>query len=568
MRTFQEHCIRKSLDLSGVWQFATDSKNVGVQEGWFNGFSAQENFVIPGMWNNESGYLEYEGAAWYAKKFYSSGGTLRFWFGGVMTQADVWLDGEKLGDHYGGFCEFAFIKRDVKAGWHTLILRVDNSFDEDSIPQKSVDWWHYGGITREIVVETLVDICVLHNKVDYTLSNDCQSANVCNQVELYNASNDQKTTVLQFTFENDTFHKEVTLNAGETQCVDFTFTVNNVRLWDIENPNLYGMHFTTGTDDLYDRTGFRKLEVKPDGIYLNDRRVEIRGVNRHEEHPEWGFAFPLKLMKKDLDIAFQMGCNAIRGSHYPNSRAFMDYCDETGMLFWSEIPIWGCGFAPETLGREKVLARGLEMHREMLYYYYNHPSIIIWGMHNEIYSDTPEGYEMSKQYYRYLKENGGNRIVTYASRSRLKDISFEFCDVMCVNLYLGWYDGSLSDWDVFLEKFREYRHQLGFDHKPVIFSEYGAAALYGYNTFDDIRWTEEYQAKFISYCLNLFHNDPMVCGSYVWQFADIRSCNEINRARGFNNKGILNEYRKPKLSYHAMKNIFLKWKEEDEKKKV
>ena len=118
-----------------------------------------------------------------------------------------------------------------------------------------------------------------------------------------------------------------------------------------------------------------------------------------------------------------------------------------------------------------------------------------------------------------------------------------------------------------MEKFRAYRHQLGFDHKPVIFGEYGAGALYGYNTFDDIRWTEEYQAKFISYCLNIFHKDPMVCGSYVWQFADIRSCNEINRARGFNNKGILNEYRKPKLSYYAMKDLFLKWKAEDEMNK-
>ena len=372
---------------------------------------------------------------------------------------------------------------------------------------------------------------------------------------------------MQFVFGNQVFFKDVSLKGGEVQKVEFTFDLQDVHLWDIDDPYLYTIYINTDTDDLFDRTGFRKLESKPDGVYLNDRRVEIRGVNRHEEHPEWGFAFPLKLMKKDLDIAFEMGCNAIRGSHYPNSRAFMDYCDERGMLFWSEIPIWGCGFAPETLGREKVLARGLEMHREMLHYYYNHPSIIFWGMHNEIYSDSPEGYEMSKLYYHYLKENGGNRLVTYASRSRLKDISFEFCDVMSVNLYLGWYDGKLSDWDVFMEQFREFRHNLGFDYKPVIFGEYGAAALYGYNTFDDIRWTEEYQAKFISYCLNLFHKDPMVCGSFVWQFTDIRSCNEINRARGFNNKGILNEYRKPKLSYYAMKDLFLKWKAEDEAKK-
>lgn len=566
MRTFQEHCIRKIQDLSGVWEFTTDPENCGEEQGWTKQIPAKEKFVIPGMWNNESGYLEYEGAGWYQKQFYTDGGTLRFWFGGVMTQADIWLDGEKLGEHYGGFCEFECIKRGVKAGWHTLIIRADNSFDADSIPQKSVDWWHYGGITREIVVETLVGVCILHNKVDYTLSQDNKTAEVKELITLYNADETAKTTQLQFVFGNQVFTKEVCLQGGETQQIQFVFDLQNVRLWDIDDPYLYTIYINTDTDDLFDRTGLRRLAAKPDGVYLNGRRVEIRGVNRHEEHPEWGFAFPLKLMKKDLDIAFQMGCNAIRGSHYPNSRAFMDYCDETGMLFWSEIPIWGCGFSPETLGREKVLARGLEMHREMLRYYYNHPSIIFWGMHNEIYSDSPEGYEMSRIYYQYLKENGGNRLVTYASRSRLKDISFAFCDVISVNLYLGWYDGKLSDWDVFMEQFRQYRHQLGFDHKPVIFGEYGAAALYGYNTFDDIRWTEEYQAKFIEYCLRLFHKDPMVCGSFVWQFTDIRSCNEINRARGFNNKGILNEYRKPKLSYHVMKNIYLKWKAEDETK--
>ena len=131
MRTFQEHYIRKSLDLSGLWQFATDPKNVGEHEGWYNGFSAQENFVIPGMWNNESGYLSYEGIAWYKKKFYSDGGTLRFWFGGVMTQADIWFDGEKLGEHYGGFCEFSFIKRNVKRvgihlfyAWIILLTKI------------------------------------------------------------------------------------------------------------------------------------------------------------------------------------------------------------------------------------------------------------------------------------------------------------------------------------------------------------------------------------------------------------------------------------------------------------
>lgn len=565
MRTFIEHCIRKTQDLSGVWNFAPDYDDVGEKQNWHKSLPTKEKFAVPSVWNNEMGYLNYEGAGWYERKFYTKGGTLRFWFGAVQTQADVWLDGEKLGEHYGGFCEFFFVKTGVTEGWHTLTVRADNRFDEDSIPQKSVDWWHYGGICREVVVETLSGICTLYTKTDYELSADMKTAKVKQLVELYNADDETRTDVVLLRFGELAFEKKITLLPYENKTIEFVFDVDNVQLWGIESPYLYNVVLQTKTDDLIDRTGLRKVEVRHDGIYLNGEHVEIRGVNRHEEHPEWGFAFPLKLMKKDLDIAFQMGCNAIRGSHYPNSRAFMDYCDERGMLFWCEIPIWGVGFSVEAIAREKVIARGLAMHEEMVRHYFNHPSIILWGMHNEIRSDTQEGYTMSELYYKYLKENGGNRIVTYASSLNLKDICFEFCDIVCLNYYLGWYGGETSDWDNFLKQFDEYLKKVGQSHKPVIISEFGAAALYGNHTFDDIRWTEEYQAELISYCLELFHTHPTVCGSYIWQFTDIRSCNELNRARGFNNKGILNEYRKPKKAYYAMKEKFLKWKSEENK---
>lgn len=323
------------------------------------------------------------------------------------------------------------------------------------------------------------------------------------------------------------------------------------------------MTLSTTTDDLTDRIGFRKTEVRPDGIYINGRRREIRGVNRHEEHPEWGFAFPAGLMRRDLDIIADMGCNAIRGSHYPNSRMFVDLCDERGLLFRSEIPIWGCGFEPETLGREKVLNRGLQMHREAVRHYYNHPSVIIWGMHNEIYSDSEQGYAMSELYYGFLKENGGDRIVTYASRLPMTDICFKFCDVICLNIYKGWYEGEPESWEGFLEEFRRHRHELGFDGKPVIMAEFGAAAVYGYSTFDNVRWTEEYQARLLAHCLELFRSDPMICGAYIWQFADIRSQNQLNRARGFNNKGVVNEYRKPKLAYYAVKEKYTRFALQD-----
>ena len=165
---------------------------------------------------------------------------------------------------------------------------------------------------------------------------------------------------------------------------------------------------------------------------------------------------------------------------------------------------------------------------------------------------------MTERYYPLLKEKGGNRLVTYATDKPFIDICLKYCDVISINQYIGWYGGNTSEWPAFLDKFRARRHELGLDHVPVIMSEFGAAAIYGHHTFDNVHWTEEYQAELFSYTLDLFHRDQMVVGTYVWQFCDIRTCLEagINRARGFNNKGILNEYRKPKQAYFEVKKAY------------
>ena len=567
-RYFEEHRKRSVKSLNGAWLFRIDPENVGETEGWQIMLPTDDTVIVPSMWNNENGLLEYEGIAWYQKKFYTEGGCLRFCFGGVMTIADVWLDGKYLGNHYGGFCQFDFITRDVEPGAHILTVRVDNRFDEQSIPQKLVDWYHYGGITRDITVETLKGICVLHNCMHYELNSTGEVAACKFELELYNAEGKECTSRLYVNLDNQNVYEgNVTMQAGECQHI-FTpeFEVKKVRLWDMDNPYLYSVSIQTDTDDLMDRIGFRTICVENGAVKLNGKVIELRGVNRHEEHPDWGFAFPEKLMKKDLDIIHDLGCNTIRGSHYPNSRVFLDMLDERGILFWSEIPIWGVGFSEESLGDPVIVERGLNMHKEMVKYYYNHPSIVLWGMHNEIKSYTPQAYEMSKLYYNFLKEKGGNRLVTFASSMPLRDICMEFCDIICINLYYGWYEGTMEKWPKFLEEFRTRRRELGLEHKPVVFSEFGAAALYGHHTFDNVLWTEEYQANLLSYCLKLFHADPMVVGFYIWQFCDMRTCLEagINRARGFNNKGILNEYRKPKAAYFAIRALYEKFSKEQE----
>lgn len=559
-RLFDEHIQRRVQSLDGAWLFCKDPYNVGEGEGWFLTLPNAETVGVPSVWNEESGLLEYEGVAWYQKRFYTAGGCLRFCFGAVQTEAKVWLDGVNLGDHYGGFSQFDFIVNDVEAGYHTLTVRVDNRFDACSIPQKKVDWYHYGGIIRSVCVETLEGICVLGNRLEYTLSDDLKRVEGHFVLECYNTKKRKSESALTVTVGEETvFAGSIAVSGRKRREIVLpAFTLENVKLWDVGAPALYEIGIRTETDDLLDRVGFRHVEVKDKQILLNGKSVEFRGVNRHEEHPAFGFAFPFSRMKHDLDLILELGCNSIRGSHYPNSQELVDYLDELGILFWSEIPIWGCGFAQETLGDKKVVARGLEMHREMVKYYYNHPCIVFWGMHNEILSDTTEGLEMTKKYYAYLKENGGNRLVVYASNRSLKDISFAYSDVICLNMYFGWYSGGLDRWSPFLEEFCAYMEELGLSDRPILFSEFGGAAIYGFHDAECSKWSEEYQAKLLQHCLTVFHEHPAVRGTFIWQFCDIRTCAEagLSRARGYNNKGIMNEHRRPKAAYYTVRDCY------------
>ncbi|MBR4873999.1 MAG: beta-glucuronidase, partial [Clostridia bacterium] len=400
-RMFDEHVVRKVISLDGAWKFMTDPGNVGEAQAWYREIpEGALHMEVPSCWNNSFGLLEYEGAAWYSKQFYCEGGCIRLCFGAVMTAADVWLDGEKLGSHYGGFSAFDFTAI-VEEGYHLLTVRADNRFGADSIPQAKVDWYHYGGIVRGVDVEMLKGVSVSHCHLDYQLNEARDEAVAVVRAKLFNATGEAVTAPLCVWLDSEVLFKtEVTLDPHEEVVVESEqVTIGDIHLWDMKDPYLYTLRAETDTDDLYDRVGFRTIEVKDGTVQLNGRAIEIRGVCRHEEHPEFGFAFPRALMQRDIDIIKEMSGNAVRGAHYPNSKAFVDMLDEQGLLFWSEIPIWGVGFSEEAIANPTVVARGLAMIREMVEQYYNHPSIIIWGMHNEILTGTAAAYEMSRQYH-------------------------------------------------------------------------------------------------------------------------------------------------------------------------
>ena len=558
VRLFERHTKRKTFDLDGLWQLKLDPERKGMTERWQENFPADSiETVIPSCWNNELGLYDYEGLAWYKTTFETQSNNINLQFHGVTGLSEVYLDGKLLGSHYGGFTGFNFLAKGLIPGEHSLVIAVDNTHDSlNTIPLSRVDWFHYGGITRSVEVMELEEAWIKDYRIDYSLDKDLKNASLEVKAIVEALTSDTYSSKFNIYINNNLIYSTHIEGTGNIAIKAGNITLNAINLWDTENPVLYNVRFEIEKDDIVERIGFREVKLVDKKVLLNGNEVSLKGVNRHEDHPDWGFSMPFKLMKKDLDIIKNLGCNTIRGSHYPNSPIFLDYLDEQGILFWEEIPMWG--YPEEPLRNPLILERGLEMHEEMVLRDLHHPCIILWGMHNEIDTRTQAAYDLTKAFAEKVRSLDRTRPLTYATMFPLDDICYPLVDIVSVNKYFGWYEGGLEKWNVFLENLKEKLKKEGLCHMPIIMSEFGAGAIYGDSTFEGPKWTENYQEKYLDYTLTLFHNDPDICGTYIWQYCDIRTAKELEmgRPRSFNNKGIVNEYRKPKLAYWTVQKIY------------
>ncbi|WP_438444562.1 glycoside hydrolase family 2 protein [Gorillibacterium sp. sgz5001074] len=564
IRTFQQHRLRSSRLLDGLWDFVFDKSNVGLAEGWHERFpGGADRMPVPACWNNELGKYDYEGVAWYRTRVTcEEAGHLRLIFHAVMGHADVYWDGRHLGHHFGGYTPFGFTMPNEEAGEHELVVRTDSTLEKNTLPTHAVDWFHYGGIIRPVELQQLPDVSIGGLRITYEMTGE-STAQVQVSVSLQSLSAASAEVPVTLFRDGAAFHSEtVTLPAGGTATLQVSQEWSGLRRWEASAPALYLIRAVAGTDDWTDRIGFRTIETKGKKILLNGKELYLQGVNRHEEHPEWGFAFPNKLMTKDLDIILQMGCNTIRGSHYPQSEYWLDLLDERGVLFWSEIPIWGA-FLPKVDTADPILVeRALTMMDEMIERDLHHPCILFWSVHNEIDTRSQEAYDLSVKLTGLVRCKDRSRPVTYATMHPLEDICLGLFDVIGINYYNGWYQGHVDRFAGLLEAFHERCREYGAEDTPVLMTEFGGAGIYGDTGWEPRLFSEDYQAHIVSRALQIFRADPLVSGTYIWQFADIRGDVRSDRsyfrdrARSFNNKGLVNEYRKPKLAYRVVKGIY------------
>lgn len=547
IRLFDQHRIRRQKELDGIWKFIKED-------------GKEYELPVPGCWEQHPELLTYRGKGTFYKKIYLRKKTnLRLEFKGVSHTADVYFDDEFVVHHYNAFTAFSGLIKEAEAGEHTIRVEVDNTFGEHSALHTPNDYYTYGGITRPVAMEEIEDVYIKKVHFEPYFSEKKWNAQI--SVELENVSNTDRCVEVLSELKDMKYSTEVEVKAGSSENVMWKQEFSGVEAWSTEHPALYYLETTLRTedgrvfDDLIERVGFREVSLKGSRLMLNGKPVFLKGFNRHEDYGTIGNALPLQLMVQDMDLMQEVGSNAVRTCHYPNDERFLDLCDERGMMVWEENH--ARGFVLERMQNPNFEKQCEDCIGEMIEQHYNHPAIVIWGILNECASETLEGRRMYQKQYEQIKKLDTSRPATSATCRHFTDICLDLPDIVSFNMYSGWYE------DVGVkerhEKEMEWIASAGGEGKPVIVSEFGAAAIYGYRDRGHCKWSEERQADLIRENLEVYREDARLTGTFIWQFADCKVTEEewfASRARCHNNKGVVDEYRRPKEAFDVVKELF------------
>lgn len=554
LRIFATHKVRRQTELSScLWNFATMPEDKSEQ--------VQMKVTVPSCWENYPGTRTYRGKACYERSFRASG-NIRLEFKGVSHTAEVFVDGEKAAVHYNAYTPFSAIIKDLSPGPHELRVCVDNSFSRSSALHVENDYQTYGGITRAVALEELADIYVSGLHVTPVKKGGLWCAHV--EAVVKNLTAQPFCGQLRLAIEGSggggmtDCALELAGEGEKTLCADIDCA--DAAEWNPETPILYTVSAVIydgqgkAVDDLIDRFGFREVKTEGKDILMNGRKLRIRGFCRHEDHPQFGCALPLAAMQQDLLLLRDMGANSVRTSHYPNDEIFLDLCDETGMLVWEENH--ARGLSEEDMRNPNFERQCEDCIREMIAAHYNHPSIYIWGILNECASHTEYGKSCYEKQLSLIRRLDASRPRSFASCQFKTDICFGLVDVVSYNIYPLWYHNTPVK--EYLADLYDWVQQTEGAGKPFLITEVGAGAVYGYRTPDQVKWSEEYQAAALEKQLGAILEHAGISGVYVWQYCDCRVCDSWFhvRPRTMNNKGILDEYRRPKLSYAVVQKIF------------
>ena len=556
---------REMQSLNGKWDAIVDlydqgrknriylnRKPAGKTDFYEYAFENGLRLDVPSDWNSQTPELKYyEGTVWYARRFDAPRQDARrlfLHFGAVSYRCRVYLNGEEIGSHEGGFTPFQIeVTGKLKPADNFLAVEVNNTRTPDAIPAMAFDWWNYGGITRDVSLVSVPEAFV----EDYFIRLDKDAADrISADVRLSGAPAGASVQV-----EIPELKVRETASADERGAAVLSFRVKNLKRWSPEDPKLYRVIVTAGRDRVEEMIGFRNVRVEGEDIYLNGEPVFLKSVSFHEEIPQrMGRAFSESDAVMLLSEARALGCNMIRLAHYPQNEYIVRLAEKMGFMLWEEIPIWqGIDFANDAT-RQKAG----RMIREMVGRDRNRCALTFWGVANETQPSEPRN-----EFLRYLisccRELDDTRLIVAAfdlvrfDRDRqlfvMNDPFIEALDVVAVNKYMGWYHPwpvtpDRAVWDV-------------ARGKPLIISEFGGEALYGQHGAADVAssWSEEYQEALFRDNLRMFENIPNLRGVSPWILFDFRSPFRFHptNQEGWNRKGLVSDRGCRKKAWYLMK---------------
>ena len=544
----------KAVDLSGMWDFLflpAPVENFSVTELAFDSFAP-----VPGCFDMLPDYWLRRGTGVY-RRTVEAGGNVALTLEGLGLRAEIFWDKKSVGTID---CAFSYrtLRFDAgEKGQHELIIAVNNEFDDTSSSMfcRNYDFYAHGGIYRNVSIREIGEFDLEYLKV---IPLDAAAGLV--EVELQLWGNAAACTEAMISFDDKA---DATVCKLQNGSLISTLQVPSPKLWSPEEPNLHRIQVKINDEVFESEFGLRTVELRDGHIYLNNKKLFLVGVNRHDAHPDFGYAVPKSIQIQDLQMLKKAGFNCIRGSHYPQSNDFLSMCDRTGMLVWEESLGWGNqerymtdeGFQQKQLRETEIMARKS----------INHPCIIIWGFLNECVSQLDTSRPLIKSLADMLHKVDPSRPVTYATYRMQNDRCLDLADIISFNTYPGWYNCGEEQFIAteaigkHLDELAEFTSSDEYKDKPLFISEIGAEAMPGFHGGQ--RWSEEYQADLQEFVLQHLMKHPRYSGVWFWQYCDARtyvSNASQNRPMGFNFKGLVDGHRHPKMAWRRLSEILKK----------
>ncbi len=586
----ENNSIRSKTNINNDWLYIENNTNslddaleqtkwisIDLPHTW-NALDATD--VIPGYRRS---------ASWYKKELHVEtliiGQNYSLYFEGVNIESEIYVNGKKVGGHIGGYIGFEVdITSVIKKGKNEVLVRADNSYNPEVIPSQKSDFFIFGGITRDVWLEEKPTQHLTNLKITTPKVSE-KNASLYATVNIRNAKNSSETkikAILTDTDGNTVLEDIFDVNKSVSE-INFK-NIKNPNLWDTENPNLYTLHVSLLNndkiqDEISEHVGFRWFEFKDHGaFYLNGKRLLLRGTHRHEEHAGVGAAMSNELHRKDMELIKEMGANFVRLAHYPQDPEIYKACDELGLLVWDELP-WCRG----GLGGDVWQTNTKNMLREIISQNYNHPSIIIWSLGNEIYwlPDFENGNNTEKINTFLSELNTISHTMDPSRKTAIRKYyeGANIVDVFSPSIWSGWYSGSYKSYQKALDTYKP-------QYKSFLHAEYGGSSHVGRHTENPITgegvinsdgweeaivqtkvaniaqigdWSENYIVDLFDWHLRISESDSSFVGNAQWAFKDfgtpLRPENDIPY---MNQKGLVDRSGKPKDAFYVFKSYWAK----------